>query len=96
MANKINSKDAKKSLTYGITPYTKGLLVESVIDGADIREYFQFREIHKVIHHPGVGVEVIGYNKEIRVFYNDGTGESEILFNEIHTKMLGWINSNLN
>lgn len=93
---KIQSKDAKKALDYSITPYTKGFLVESVIDGTDRKEYFQFREIHKIIHHPGVGVEIIGYKKHIRVFYNDGPGESEILFNEIHTKMLEWLGSNLN
>ena len=48
----IKSKDAKKVLEYDILTYTKGFIAQSTIDGSIVKEYFQFREIHQVIHHP--------------------------------------------
>ena len=90
------SKDARKVLEYDITAYTKGFVAETVIDGSTVKEYFQFREIHQIIHHPDVGVEIVGYNGGRRVFYNDVVGESLILYDVLNVPLLAWMNSNLN
>jgi len=92
----LKSKDAKKLLTYNITTYTKGFVSVSTIDGVIHSEFFQFREIHKILHHPGKGVEIVGYNRERRVFYNDVSGESTTLYNTLNNAMTVWMGSNLN
>ena len=90
------SKDAQKVLEFDIVTYTKGFTSEVTIDGSLIKEYFQFKEIHQIVHHPDIGVEIVGYNGGRRVFYNDVSGESLILFNSINNTMIAWMNSNLN
>lgn len=92
----IKSKDAKKVLEYDITTCTKGFISQTIIDGSTIKEYFQFKEIHQIILHPDIGVEVVGYNGGRRVYYNDLPGEAEVLYNAINTNMTSWMNSNLN
>lgn len=92
----IRTRDAKKVLEYDISTYRKGFVAETIIDGIVTKEYFQFKQIHKVLHHPGKGVEIVGYNKDRRVFYNDGDGESQILYEAINTTMINWMKSNLN
>ena len=92
----LKSKDATKLLTYNITTYTKGFVSETTIDGIVNKEYFQFREIHKILHHPNKGVEIVGYNKERRVFYNDIAGESTTLYTALNNAMITWMSSNLN
>lgn len=92
----IKTKDSKKTLEFDITTYTKGFVAEVIIDGNTVKEYFQFKEIHKVIHHPNIGVEIVGYNNGRRVFYNDLSGEAQTLYDAINTNMLSWMDSNLN
>ena len=92
----IKSKDAQKTVEFNITTHTKGFISETIIDGNIIKEYFQFKEIHQIIHHPNIGVEIVGYNERRRVFYNDIVGESQILYDAINTNILAWMNSNLN
>ena len=77
----IESKDAKKVRTFMITTYTKGFISSYTIDGIVTNEYFQFKEIYQVIHYPNIGVEIVNYTGLRRVFYNDASGESQILFN---------------
>ena len=96
MSNNILSKNAKKSIIFDITTHTKGFISESTIEGNTTKGYFQFKEIHELIHHPGVGVEIVGYNDRRRVFYNDETGKSLELYDAINAKMLSWMDSNLN
>ena len=91
----IKSKDAKKVLEFDITTYTKGFISTTTIDGSTVKDYFQFKEIHQIIHHPNVGVEIVNYNDKRRVFYNDVEGESQILFDAINNKLTSWMNSNL-
>ena len=93
---KHKSKDAKKVLEYDITTHTKGFIAESAIDGSIVKEYFQFSEIHQIIHHPNIGVEIVNHNDKRRVFYNDVLGDSEILYDDINSSLLNWMNSNLN
>ena len=90
------SKDAQKVLNFDITVHTKGFISETIIDGNIIKEYFQYKEIHQVIHHFGKGIEIIGYNNKRRVFYNDVLGEAEALYDAINETMTTWMNSNLN
>ncbi len=52
----------KKIKFFDIISYTKGFVSESTNDGNIVKEYFQFNKIHQVIHHPNVGVEIVGYN----------------------------------
>lgn len=92
----IKSKDAKKVTEFDITTHKKGFIAESTIDGDTIKEYFQFREIHQIIHHVGIGVEVVFYNEHRRVFYNDEPGMSQSLYDAINLNLLNWMNSNLN
>jgi len=89
-------KDAKKVLEFDITTHTKGFIAESTIEGIVTKEYFQFKEIHQVIHHPGKGVEIVNYNDKRRVFYNDELGKSQELYDAINSTMSTWMNSNLN
>ncbi len=90
------SKDSRKILEFDISTHKKGFIAESLVDGSTVKEYFQFREIHQIIHHLNVGVEIVGYNNSRRVFYNDVSGEALALYAEINTKLLNWMNSNLN
>ena len=96
MSNIHRSRDARKVLEFDITTHKKGFISETTIDGSATKEYFQFKEIHKVLHHPGVGVEIVNYNDHRRVFYNDEEGKSQILYDAINGTMLTWMNSNLN
>lgn len=92
----IKSKNARKTIEFDITTHTKGFISETIVDGNIIREYFQFKEIHQIIHHPDIGVEIVNYNNGRRVFYNDVPGESQTLYDAINTNMLTWMDSNLN
>ena len=93
---KHKSKDAKKVLEFDITTHKKGFVSETTVDGNTIKEYFQFKEIQQIIHHTNVGVEIVGLNNSRRVFYNDGIGESQVLYDAINNTMITWMNSNLN
>lgn len=91
------AKDAKKIREFDIYTYTKGFVAESLDDeGNTVQEYFQFKEIHKIIHFPERGVEVVYFNESRRVFYNDEIGESTILYNLLNNTLVAWMNSNLN
>ena len=92
----FKSKNAKKNKEYNIDVYKKGFITTSEIDGKTVNEYFQYKDIERIIHHPNTGIEIIGINGSLRVFYNDVVGESENLFNYITIKMVEWMDSNLN
>lgn len=93
---KIKSRDAKNLIEFDIDTKTKGFIAESIIDGNTVKEYFQFSQIHSLIHHPDIGVEIIGYNGKRRVFYNSNLGKSLELFTAIDGTMTTWMSSNLN
>ena len=90
------SKDAKKVKEFNIEAYTKGFTSNYTLDGIVTNEYFQYKEIYQILHHPNVCVEIVNFNGGRRVFYNDVPGESQILFDLINTTMTTWMNSNLN
>ena len=91
------AKDAKKIREFDIYSYTKGFVASSLDnEGHTVQEYFQFREIHKIIHYSGRGVEIVYFNGSRRVFYNDEEGESLILYDLLNNAMTSWMNSNLN
>ena len=95
------SKDAKKVRTFAITCYTKGFTSTFTAqdeNNNDIitNEYFQFKEIYQIIHYPDVGVEIVNFNGGRRVFYNDVSGESQILFDLVNNALISWMSSNLN
>ena len=90
------SKDAHKVKDFDINAYTKGFTSDFTLDGIVTKEYFQFKEIYQIIHYPDVGVEIVNYNGSRRVFYNDVTGESQILFDLLNNALVSWMNSNLN
>ncbi len=90
------SKDAKKVRDFNITTHTKGFKSTTTIDGNPAEEYFQFKDIYQIIHHPNIGVEIVGTNTNRRVFYNDETGKSQELYDMINSTMLSWMSSNLN
>jgi len=92
----LKSKDAKKVKEFDITPYKKGFESTFTIDEIITNEYFQFREIYQIIHYPGNGVEVVNYNENRRVFYNDEEGQSKIIFDTLTLAMKNWMESNLN
>jgi hypothetical protein len=89
-------RDSRGIREFGIKTLTKGFVSETTIDGSTVKEFFQFKEIHQVIHHPDVGVEIVGYNDKHRVFYNDVPGKSQELYDAINGTMQTWMNSNLN
>ena len=96
MPNPMKSKDARKVLEFNINTHTKGFTAETTIDGSSVKEYFHFREIHQIIHHPNRGVEIVSYNDSRRVFYNDEPGESQQLYDAINGAMVSYMKSNLN
>ena len=89
-------KDAKRLKEYDITAYTKGFLAISTLDGITTNDFFQYKQIYNIVHHPGVGIEIIGYNGNRRIFYHDDDGDSMILFDLVSTKMNAWMQSNKN
>ena len=91
------AKDAKQIREFDIFTYTKGFVAESLdSEGNNIQEYFQFNQIQKIIHFPERGVEIVYFNGSRRVFYNDLTGESTVLYNLLNSTLVVWMNSNLN
>ena len=90
------SKDAKSLKEYNISDYTKGFVATSVLNGIITTDYFQYRNIYNIIHHSGIGVEIICYNGTRRIFYHNTVGDSQILFDLINTRMSTWVGSNLN
>ncbi len=92
----VKFKNAKKTLEFDILTKTKGFIAEATEEGNTTREYFQFKEIHQIILHPNIGIEIVGYNDSRRVFYNDEEGEALIMFNLITGTMNTWMNTNLN
>tara|TARA_R110002153_G_scaffold20115_1_gene68440 strand:+ start:490 stop:789 length:300 start_codon:yes stop_codon:yes gene_type:complete len=96
-----NSKDAKKVKEFDISCHTKGFTSSfTVLDEKKNEiltyEYFKFKEIYQIVHYPSVGVEIINYNGDRRVFYNDSLGAAHILFTLINKAIVSWMNSNLN
>ena len=89
-------KDAKGLTEYDIFAYTKGFVAQSVVNGITVVDYFQYKEIYNIVHHPNVGIEIIGYSGNRRIFYHDNDGDSVILFDLIKSKMLDWMQSNRN
>lgn len=92
----VKFKDAKQIKEFDILTYTKGFVASSVVDGVVIQEYFQFKEIHQILHHTDAAVEIVFFNDKRRVFYNDTTGESQTLYDSLNNTMTAWMNSNLN
>jgi len=95
------SKDSQKVKEFNINCYTKGFTSDFTLkdeNNNDILtyEYFQFKEIYQLIHYPNVGVEVLNFNGERRVFYNDIAGQSQLIFDLINNAIISWMNSNLN
>lgn len=90
------SKNSDKTLEYNITTHKKGFSSTTLKDGKNVTEYFQFKEISQIIHHPDIGIEIIGYNNGRRVFYNDIDGESLNLYTALNQTMVTWMESNLN
>jgi hypothetical protein len=90
------TKDAKNLKEYNITIYQKGFLASSIYKGNTINEYFQYRQIYNIIHHPNIGIEIVAYNGFRKVFYHDLDGESQFLFDSIIGKMNEWLGLNLN
>lgn len=91
------AKDAKKIREFDIYTYKKGFVAESLDDeGNNVQEYFQFKQIQKIIHFPGRGVEIVNLNGSRRVFYNDETGESTILYDLLNNTLVTWMDTNLN
>ena len=93
---KHTTQDAKNVKQFVIDTYTKGFISVNTTNGIITNEYFQFKEIQQIIHYPGTGVEIVYFNGNRRVFYNDLSGESSILFTDLNTTMTSWMNSNLN
>ena len=73
MGSKTN--DSKKLREYDINAHRKGFTAESIVDGNIISEYFQFKEIHKIIYHSN-SIEIVNYNEFVRVFYNNKSIET--------------------
>lgn len=91
------AKDAKKLKSYNVITYKKGIMSTSTdVNGIQTNDFFLFSEIHNIIHHPNVGIEIVLHTKNRRVFYNDIQGEIETLFNLLRNAIDSWINSNLN
>jgi len=90
------AKDAKRLKEYDIYAYTKGFVAQSVVNGITVVDYFQYKEIYNIVHHPNVGIEIIGYSGNRRIFYHDDDGDSVVLFDLIKSSMLAWMNSNKN
>lgn len=88
----FKSKDAKKIKEFEIKISRKGFSASSYINNNVFsQEYFLFAEIQQIIHYPGTGVEIINHSGKRRVFYNDETGGSLNLFNELHKNMITWL-----
>lgn len=92
----LKSNDAKKVLNFNIVTKTKGFTSTSTVGTDTISEYFLFSKITQIIHHPGVGVEIVVDSGDRRVFYNSTAGMSQTIYDTINNAMLSWINSNLN
>ena len=97
----VKAKDAHKVKEFDILVYTKGFTSNYTLQDENNNdiityEYFQFKEIYQILHYPNVGVEVVTYSGDRRVFYNDVVGQSQILFDLINNSIIAWMNSNLN
>lgn len=92
----LKSNDAKKVLNFNITTKTKGFTSVTTVDGDTVSEFFLFSKITQIIHHPGVGVEIVVDSGERRVFYNNTVGMSQTIYDTINNAMVSWVNSNLN
>lgn len=64
----VKSNDAKNLTDYNITAYTKGFVASGVFNNIMTNNYFQYKEIYNVVHHVGVGVEIICYNGIRKIF----------------------------
>lgn len=89
-------KDSKGLNEYDILTYNKGFTAKRFINGNTISDYFQYKEIYNLVHHPNVGIEIIEYNGNRRIFYHDEDGDSVILFNLVKAKIQDWLQSNKN
>lgn len=94
MKKSMKSKDSKNIKEFDIAVYEKGFISTSVEEEIVTQEYFQYREIHQIIHHPNRGVEIVGYNGRRRVFYNEEN--SSELFEMLTSKINSWMNSKSN
>ena len=90
----FKSKNAKKIIEYDIDSYTKGFISTTIIDVNTVQEYFPFAQITQIIHHPNVGVEIVRSNNLRKVYYNDVVGESQIIFDDLNSKMVAWMSTN--
>jgi hypothetical protein len=90
------TNDAKRVREFDIETYRKGFVVKNTLNDIITQEYFQFKEIQKIIYYPDTGVEIININGDIRVFYNDSSGASAELFDALNDTMIDWMKSNLN
>ena len=90
------AKDAKNLKEYDIIAYTKGFVSTSIENGVITNDFFHYKQIYNIVHHPNTGIEIISYNGNRRIFYHDTSGESEILFNLVLEKMNVWMQSNKN
>jgi len=86
----IKSKDSKNLKEFDIVVCEKGFISTCEEEEFVTQEYFQYREIHQIIHHPNRGVEIVGYNGRRRVFYNEGN--SLTLFELLRSKINSWMN----
>ena len=89
-------KDAKNLKEYDVDSYTKGFIAGSTVNNITTQDYFQYKQIYNIIHHPNTGVEIIGYNGNRRIFYHDLNDDSIILFGLLKDKMQIWMQSNKN
>lgn len=90
------SNDARKVKEFAISTYTKGFVASNTIDNILTQEFFQFQEIHQIIHYKNVGVELVLFNGKRRVFYNDLADQSVALYNSLNNSMISWMNSRSN
>lgn len=87
----MKSKDAKKLKEFDINIYSEGFIALSKTDDIITQEYFQFKEIQKIVYYPDTGVEVVFFNDKRKVFYNDIPEESMNLFELLNSKMISWL-----
>lgn len=89
----LHTKNAKNTKNFAVTTYNKGFIIIDTTDTIITQEFFQFKEIQRIVLYPTTGVEVIFYNSNRRVFYNNTT-DSQTLFNTLTNSMTTWMNLN--
>lgn len=64
----MKSSDAKRLKEYDILSYNKGFISTSTLNGVTTTDYFLYSRIYNLLHHPNIGIEVVSYNGNRRVF----------------------------